>query len=365
MAFINGKWTQIVSQNLTSDAPNVTKVRINRRMTMADETAFNAFMLAYHEHGPTGLGFRKCLEAYDAAKASQPAQGMVNEQPVKFTPVRDDKLIALLEKLCCLGNGSLPGNSIGNTMAQEALEMAKNPPYATREQQSGDLATPKAEPVEQSIIKALHNHTMKHSFFGFDAPLPLVDMLCPKDDTNIERGMEELDHLVESICEAINFTPERKPIAPHQVEEKVAEQPDELPWCLRNLFHEKINSICEDESHALDCADKIVALIEEHWPKAPMQESGDVSDIDKKFCEAYSNACLDYNPTSVEIMHDEFSRILREYRTFIALSKKSLRLLRYIDENVAIKGNQVLMVHDLIAKLQSATGIGKLNPTHR
>jgi hypothetical protein len=51
------------------------------------------------------------------------------EQPVGFTPVQDSKLIALLKKLACLGNGDMPGNSIGNVMAQEALEMAKNPPY--------------------------------------------------------------------------------------------------------------------------------------------------------------------------------------------------------------------------------------------
>lgn len=32
------------------------------------EPAFEAFMLAYHEYGGTGLGFRKCLAAYEAAK---------------------------------------------------------------------------------------------------------------------------------------------------------------------------------------------------------------------------------------------------------------------------------------------------------
>lgn len=35
-----------------------------------DEKAFEAFMLAYHGNGGTGLGLRKCLEAYEAAKAS-------------------------------------------------------------------------------------------------------------------------------------------------------------------------------------------------------------------------------------------------------------------------------------------------------
>lgn len=37
--------------------------------TACDDAAFQAFMLAYHEHGGTALGFRKCLAAYDAAKA--------------------------------------------------------------------------------------------------------------------------------------------------------------------------------------------------------------------------------------------------------------------------------------------------------
>lgn len=54
------------------------------------------------------------------------------------SPVLDTKLIALLEKLSCLGNGEIPGNSIGNVMAQEALEMAKNPPYITAPASQGD-----------------------------------------------------------------------------------------------------------------------------------------------------------------------------------------------------------------------------------
>lgn len=33
-----------------------------------DEKAFEAFMLAINEKGPTGLGYRACLEAYEAAK---------------------------------------------------------------------------------------------------------------------------------------------------------------------------------------------------------------------------------------------------------------------------------------------------------
>lgn len=37
-----------------------------------DERAFEAFMLAHHENGGTGLGFRKSLEAYEAAKTEQP-----------------------------------------------------------------------------------------------------------------------------------------------------------------------------------------------------------------------------------------------------------------------------------------------------
>lgn len=45
-----------------------------------DEKAFEAFMTAYWCHGPSGLGFRKCLDAYEAAKAS--------EQPVEL-PERD------------------------------------------------------------------------------------------------------------------------------------------------------------------------------------------------------------------------------------------------------------------------------------
>lgn len=36
------------------------------------ESAFEAFMLAVHEHGPTGLGYKKALAAYDAAKPEVP-----------------------------------------------------------------------------------------------------------------------------------------------------------------------------------------------------------------------------------------------------------------------------------------------------
>lgn len=41
-----------------------------------NEKAFEAFMLAYHENGGTGLGFRKCLEAYETAKP-KPDDAMV------------------------------------------------------------------------------------------------------------------------------------------------------------------------------------------------------------------------------------------------------------------------------------------------
>lgn len=54
------------------------------------------------------------------------------------------------------------------------------------------------------------------------------------------------------------------------------QQPHELPWYLRNLFHEKINSICEDETHALDCADKIVALISESHQPVELPCSDDI-----------------------------------------------------------------------------------------
>ena len=42
-----------------------------------------------------------------------------------------------LEKLACLGNGDIPGNSVGNCIAQEALELMKeahNPPEPEPEQ---------------------------------------------------------------------------------------------------------------------------------------------------------------------------------------------------------------------------------------
>lgn len=40
-----------------------------------DEKAFQAFTAAYHEYGGTGLGFRKCLVAYESAKApKQPSK---------------------------------------------------------------------------------------------------------------------------------------------------------------------------------------------------------------------------------------------------------------------------------------------------
>lgn len=38
------------------------------RKTALQEPAFEAFMLAYHKYGGSGLGFRKCLQAYEAAK---------------------------------------------------------------------------------------------------------------------------------------------------------------------------------------------------------------------------------------------------------------------------------------------------------
>lgn len=54
-----------------------------------DERAFEAFMRATHENGPTGLGLRKCLEAYEAAKETH--------QPVGVTEV--DKAVAHLASL--------------------------------------------------------------------------------------------------------------------------------------------------------------------------------------------------------------------------------------------------------------------------
>jgi hypothetical protein len=42
-----------------------------------DERAFQAFMLATHEHGTSGLGYRKALEAYEAARTHEHS-----EQPV-------------------------------------------------------------------------------------------------------------------------------------------------------------------------------------------------------------------------------------------------------------------------------------------
>lgn len=38
-------------------------------MSQISEKAFEAFMLAMHENGVTGLGMRKNLEAYEAAHA--------------------------------------------------------------------------------------------------------------------------------------------------------------------------------------------------------------------------------------------------------------------------------------------------------
>lgn len=52
-----------------------------------DEKAFEAFMLAHHKNGGTGLGFRKSLEAYEAAKSV--------EQPVAIT---DDILEAVINE---------------------------------------------------------------------------------------------------------------------------------------------------------------------------------------------------------------------------------------------------------------------------
>lgn len=113
---------------------------------LIDEKAFKqAEALFYLSHVNK---FRRGVEAYEAAKAVEQADiynaepklnTSYTKQPAGWSPVKDDKLIALLEELSCLGNGDMPGNSIGNVMAQQALEMAKNPPYATIEREYGGL----------------------------------------------------------------------------------------------------------------------------------------------------------------------------------------------------------------------------------
>lgn len=86
-------------------------------MTMIDEKAFEAFMLAVHEHGPTGLGYRKALQAYESARTD--AGGVDNQykkqvlgqatitisrqeyESLKRTPPRDDArvLVELIDDL--------------------------------------------------------------------------------------------------------------------------------------------------------------------------------------------------------------------------------------------------------------------------
>lgn len=59
--------------------------------------------------------------------------------------------------------------------------------------------------IEQAVANALHGHSMLHTrHSGLEDGMPLVDMLCPEEDTDIARGREELDHLAESICDSIS-----------------------------------------------------------------------------------------------------------------------------------------------------------------
>ena len=82
--------------------------------------------MGYNDAAPCS----KCGKLLDPLEGHDCPGRKETKRPVEFAPVVDMKLIALLERLVCLGNGDTPGNSIGNVMAQEALEMAKNPPYA-------------------------------------------------------------------------------------------------------------------------------------------------------------------------------------------------------------------------------------------
>lgn len=84
---------------------------------------------------------------------------------------------AALEKLSCLGNGTIPGNSVGNTMAQEALEMAKNPPYL--------VGTPEREsstPTREQII-----HELRDEFLS----------LAPDQDSG--RPWDANDYAIEAV----------------------------------------------------------------------------------------------------------------------------------------------------------------------
>ena len=57
---------------------------------MIDDKQFEVFMLAVHEHGTSGLGYRKALEAYEQSK--QPSEG-VDEVSVLLRQlvITDDK----------------------------------------------------------------------------------------------------------------------------------------------------------------------------------------------------------------------------------------------------------------------------------
>lgn len=55
---------------ISGDQPVLNRP-ISSTSTLIQQPAFEAFMTAYHEHGGTGLGFRKCLREYEAAKSSE------------------------------------------------------------------------------------------------------------------------------------------------------------------------------------------------------------------------------------------------------------------------------------------------------
>ena len=118
---------------------------------MIDEKAFQAFMLAVHEHGPSGLGYRKALEAYEAA---------MQERGGDTSEILDNKrLRAECKKRACL-QGHYNCNCDHAAGGASAFDyLASNGYLATREPVAVDLRAG-AEAISVSLSDA---HTRIYS----------------------------------------------------------------------------------------------------------------------------------------------------------------------------------------------------------
>lgn len=106
---------------------------------LIDESAFKAFMAAYHEHGGTGLGFRKCLVAYEAAKDTNLPVSIHRPEQCKQT----DTLIELMGDLLC------DAYEAGIKREGWAFKAAKDKLRAAVQEQRGEI------PVNKQLYDAL------------------------------------------------------------------------------------------------------------------------------------------------------------------------------------------------------------------